>query len=82
MLDEAGWLFVHSWVGGGRSYLLRPSLQSMLGRLGRWADLTPVQRTTLLRDCGRVDVDEVGLIPIYDALAAIGLGRTEARRVI
>lgn len=81
-LDAAGWLFVHSWVGGGRSYLLRPSLQGMLGRLGRWADLTPDQRTALLRDCGRVDVDEVGLMPIYDALAAIGLRRTEAKRII
>jgi P4 family phage/plasmid primase-like protien len=81
-LDAAGWLFAHSWVGGGRIYLLRPSLQGVLGRIGRWASLPREQQTFLLRDCGRIDVDEAGLLPVYDALAAAGVRRAEAKRVI
>lgn len=81
-LNAAGWLFIYSWVGGGRIYLLRPSLQGVLSRIGRWASLTPEQRTSLLRDCGRVDVDDAGLLTVYDALTTFGVRRTEARRVV
>lgn len=81
-LEAAGWLFVHSWVGGGRIYLLRPSLQGVLRRIGQWASLTTEQHTSLLRDCGRVDVDEAGLLPVFDALSAVGVRRAEAKRVI
>lgn len=82
-LDSQGWLTVYSWVGGGKSYLLRPSASGVLHRLSRWSVLSSEQRTALLRDCGRVDVDEAGLIPISEAaVAATGYRRAEIKRIL
>lgn len=81
-LDASGWLYLHSWLGGGRTYLLRPSLEGVLDRVTRWADLTQAQQSALLRDCGRVDTDDVGSLSIVEALVARGLRRGDVNRII
>lgn len=81
-LDAQGWLHLHSWLHGGRRFLLRPSLDGALARVERWAQLDPSQRDALLRDCGRVDADDVGLGRLADALVQQGLRRGDVKRVM
>lgn len=81
-LDPQGWLHLHSWLHGGRNFLLRPSLEGVMARIERWGQLDPSQQDALLRDCGRVDADEVGLGRLVDALDQRGLRRGDVKRVM